>query len=102
MNVLDDSEPKTGINWETLAETFEKSGISWKVYMELDNFDDNAFNWFEQFYAAKPGDPLYEKGMRRSLSLINEFRSDVANDKLPQVSFIISPAWLSEHAHNHP
>lgn len=32
--ILDDSEPATGINWETLAETFEKAGLSWKVYQE--------------------------------------------------------------------
>jgi phospholipase C len=56
--MLDDAEPD-GINWETLAETFEKSGISWKVYMEIDNFDDNAFAWFDQFKKAKSGDPLH-------------------------------------------
>ena len=99
--MLDDAEPD-GINWETLAETFEKSGISWKVYMELDNFDDNAFAWFDQFKKAKSGDPLYEKGMKRHISMINEFRKDVSGDKLPQVSFVIAPSWLSEHAHNHP
>jgi len=47
--IMDDSEPKTGINWETMAETLEKAGISWKVFMEQDNFDDNAFAWFENF-----------------------------------------------------
>ena len=45
--MLDDREPDTGINWETLGETLEKYNISWKVYMEEDNFDDNAFAWFE-------------------------------------------------------
>jgi phospholipase C len=34
--------------------------------------------------------------------MINEFRKDVKGDKLPQVSFVIAPSWLSEHAHNHP
>ena len=100
--MLDDAEPHNGIDWETLAETFEKAGISWKVYMELDNFDDNAFAWFDQFRKSEAGDPLREKGMKRSFSLINEFRLDVKGDKLPQVSFVIAPAWLSEHAHNHP
>ena len=36
--IVDDSEPATGINWETLGETLEKAGISWKVYQEEDNF----------------------------------------------------------------
>jgi len=48
VNILDDSEPLEGINWITMGEILENANISWKVYMELDNFDDNAFAWFEQ------------------------------------------------------
>lgn len=102
--ILDDSEPATGINWETLAETLEKAGVSWKVYQETDNFDDNAFEWFEAFKAAQPGSPLYEKGKKRVATgtLVDEFYQDVFNRTLPQVSIIIAPTWLSEHATNHP
>ena len=53
-NILDDSEP-AGIDWVTLGELFEEADISWRVYMELDNFDDNGFAWFDQYRAAKPG-----------------------------------------------
>jgi phospholipase C len=52
-----------------LAESLEKNNISWKVYMEEDNFDDNAFAWFDNFKNSKPGDPLYDKGMIRSKNL---------------------------------
>jgi len=45
-NILDDSEP-AGIDWVTLGELFEEADISWRVYMELDNFDDNGFAWFD-------------------------------------------------------
>jgi len=44
----------------------EEKNITWKVYQEQDNFGDNAFEWFEQFKNAKAGDPLYEKGLKRS------------------------------------
>lgn len=102
--IVDDSEPSTGINWETLGETFEKANITWKVYQEEDNFDDNAFEWFEIFKKAQPGDPLYEKGKVRVATgrLVDEFYQDLKNRTLPQVSIIIAPTWLSEHATNHP
>lgn len=102
--ILDDSEPTTGINWETLGETLEKAGVSWKVYQETDNFDDNAFEWFEAFKSAQPGSPLYDKGLVRvpTGTLVDAFYQDVHNKTLPQVSIIIAPTWLSEHATNHP
>jgi len=70
--------------------------------MEEDNFDDNGFAWFEQYKNAKPGEPLYDKGMVRSNSLIDEWTNDVNNNSIPQVSILIAPTWLSEHATNHP
>jgi len=70
--------------------------------MEQDNFDDNGFAWFEQFKKAQPGDAIYEKGMVRSQSVIDDFQKDVSSNSIPQVSFIIAPTWLSEHATNHP
>jgi hypothetical protein len=33
--MLDDDEPTTGVNWETMAETLEKAGVSWKLYQEV-------------------------------------------------------------------
>ena len=40
--MLDDSEPLPGFEWETMAETLEKSNISWRVIQELDNVSDPA------------------------------------------------------------
>ena len=48
-----------------MAETLEESGVSWKVYMEEDNFDDNGFAWFDTFQKAKPGSALFDQGMTR-------------------------------------
>ena len=46
-----------------MAETLQDKGVSWKVYMEEDNFDDNGFAWFDSFQKAKPGSTLYDQGM---------------------------------------
>ncbi len=52
--MLDDSEPD--LTWETMGETLEKAGVSWKLYQQEDNFDDNGFAWFKNYRDAKPGD----------------------------------------------
>lgn len=41
-SMLDDSEPKPGFDWETMAETLEAADISWGVIQQKDNFDDNG------------------------------------------------------------
>ena len=96
--MLDAGEPTTGINWETMGETLENAGISWKVYQGKDNFDDNGFAWFENFRNAAPGSPLYDKGMAREDDFVAAFAADVAKDTLPQVSWLVGPTSLSEHA----
>lgn len=101
-NILDDSIPSEGAEWKTVAEILEENKISWKVYQETDNFDDNAFAWFTNFKNSKKGDPIFDKGMIRSKSVIDDFTNDVNNNSIAQVSFIVAPAWLSEHATNHP
>ena len=98
---MNDIYPK-GINWPTLGELLEEKGVSWKVYSEQDNFDDNAFEWFESFRASRPEEPLFIKGLVRSWDLLTDFKNDYVNNELPQVSIIIAPAWLSEHAYAHP
>ena len=67
-----------------------------------DNFDDNGFAWHATFQAAKAGEALFEKGMKRFDSAIGAFKSAVEADALPQVSWIIAPQVKSEHATAHP
>ena len=102
--MLNNTEPTPGFDWPTMAETLEDAGVSWKVYMETDNFDDNGFAWFANFQNATQGDPLYEKGLKRvpTNDLVPSFEADVKNGVLPQVSWLIAPANQSEHATNHP
>ena len=63
-----------------------------------DNFDDNGFAYFQKYMEAKPGNPLFDKGMARVDDLIAEFDKDMAAGTLPQVSWIVGPANVSEHA----
>jgi phospholipase C len=88
--------------WDTMGELLERNQISWKVYQQEDNFDDNGFAWFQSYQNAAPGTPLYEKGMKRSTDLIEDFKNDMASGNLPQVSWIVGPANVSEHANWHP
>lgn len=88
----DESKPFT---WTTYAERLQAAGISWKMYQEDDNFDDNALAWFENFQKATPDSPLYQNGMVRHPT--DAFATDVTNDQLPAVSWIIAPTSYSEH-----
>ena len=47
-DVLDDDETYP-FDWITLGELFEQNNITWKVYQETDNFDDNGFAWFTNY-----------------------------------------------------
>jgi len=100
--VLENPEPRPGYNWTTMGEILEEAGVSWRVYQQTDNFDDNAFAWFAKYQQSRPGEPLFDKGMARQRNLIQSFRDDLASNSLPSVSWIIAPTRKSEHATNHP
>lgn len=83
------------LKWKTAPEFWEEAGVSWSVFQDADNFDDNPLAWFEQFQKAKKGSALYNKGMKGQ-SLQN-FYDRAANGTLPAVSIIVGPMELSEH-----
>ncbi|OHX12751.1 phospholipase C, phosphocholine-specific [Chromobacterium sphagni] len=102
--VTDNSEK--GYSWTTYPERLQSAGVSWKVYQVVgDNFDDNALAWFNQYRSAKPGNPLYDRGMssvpkvsgNSVQDLVAAIRSDAINGTLPQVSWIVAPQDYSEH-----
>jgi phospholipase C len=88
------------LKWKTTAEMYEQAGVSWQVYQDADNFDDNPLAWFEQFQNAPVGSPLHSKGMQ-GLSL-DTFYAQAANGTLPEISIIVGPAELSEHPPHSP
>ena len=102
MAVLSNAESILGWDWTTRGEVLEEAKVSWKLYQEADNFNDNGFAWFRNFKVAKAGEPLFDKGLARVDSVLESFANDVKNDALPQVSWIIAPTAKSEHATAHP
>jgi phospholipase C len=99
---LDDSQPDDGLSWTTYAELLQNAGVSWKVYQESDNFDDNALEWFKNFMNAKSGSALYDNGVATVSNLVTAFQDDVTNNTLPTVSWIVGPSTLSEHPDYQP
>lgn len=83
------------LKWETFPEYLEAAGVSWQVYQDTDNFDDNPLAWFQQFQQALPTSPLATKGT--SFVGLDAFYAACAAGTLPAVSYIVGPAELSEH-----
>jgi len=97
--------------WTTYAERLQAAGIDWKVYQEYDNFGDNLLSVFPPFRPCDRDSPFYKRGRSwvsehkqgpdRTRSdgqqLIEAFRADIAAGTLPQVSWIVTGADLSEH-----
>jgi phospholipase C len=98
-------------DWTTYAERLQAAGVSWKVYQEYDNFGDNILSVFKPFRPCAKDSALYERGRswvsehksgadrKRSdgEQLVEAFRADIAGGRLPQVSWIVTAADLSEH-----
>ena len=83
------------LSWTTYPERLERAGISWQVYQEEDNYDDNALAWFRQFAAAPSSSPLWQRGMRNRPA--GWFEADARAGRLPQVSWLVAPTAQSEH-----
>jgi phospholipase C len=78
-----------------VPEFFEDAGVTWQVYQDEDNFDDNPLAWFTQFREADSSSSLTKRG--NSFIGLDRFYSDCAAGTLPQVSYIVGPRELSEH-----
>jgi phospholipase C len=110
--------PRGPLTWTTYPERLQAKGISWKVYQEYDNFQDNILCIFKPFRpVASKDSPLYRLGRswvsehetdpaKRTRSdgtpLVDALRKDLASGNLPQVSWIVTAADLSEHPQYEP
>ena len=83
------------LSWTTYPERLQQAGVSWQVYQEEDNYDDNALAWFKQFSSAPAGSPLRQRGMRKGTA--GWFETDARAGRLPQVSWLVAPTAQSEH-----
>ncbi len=83
------------LTWTTYPERLQAAGITWQVYQEEDNYDDNALEWFKQYAEAKPSSALFRRGMTKKPA--GWFEDDAKAGRLPQVSWIVAPSAQSEH-----
>ncbi|KCZ45824.1 MULTISPECIES: phosphocholine-specific phospholipase C [unclassified Hyphomonas] len=88
----------SALPWQTLPDVLEEAGVSWRIYQDTNDNWTGAMHGglaFKSFREAKPGSPLYEKGMR-DFSL-EQFAADVEAGTLPEVTWILPPKDWSEH-----
>lgn len=93
--LINNTEPHGGFTWTTYAERLEQAGVPWKVYQQHDNYGCNMLEYFRVFKEARKDSSLYTRGMVRGPE--GQFEYDAVNDKLPAVSWIISPSYQTEH-----
>jgi phospholipase C len=114
-----------GYDWLTYPERLEAAGVSWKFYQDvglgltpaqfegftdnpfIGNFGDTSPLYFLQYQNAQPGSALFEKartgtdlfngGAFNGGSLFQQLQSDVLNNTLPQVSWVVAPQAYCEH-----
>jgi phospholipase C len=83
------------LSWTTYPERLQRAGVSWQVYQEEDNYDDNALAWFKQFARAPASSELRRRGMQKRAA--GWFEADARAGRLPQVSWLVAPTAQSEH-----
>ncbi|KAJ5914606.1 Phospholipase C [Penicillium tannophilum] len=88
------------LTWTTIYEYYQNAGVTWQVYQDTDNFDDNPLAWFKNFQEASSASELAERGL--SYKGLDAFYDAAANGTLPMISFIVGPTELSEHPPNLP
>ena len=97
--------------WTTYPERLQSAGVDWKIYQNADdNFDDNALAWFRAFRNARPGTPLFDRGMASvpvvsgdtCSDIIAAIENDVRSGSLPFASWIVAPERCSEHPSHAP
>ncbi|SKB93200.1 phospholipase C [Parapedobacter luteus] len=88
----------SAFSWPTIPDVLQEAGISWRIYQDPNDNWTGAMHGclaFESFRNAKPGDPIYENGMRHWS--LEDLANDVKNNRLPQVSWILPSQSNSEH-----
>ena len=81
--------------WETYPERLQAAGITWRVYHEVDDFDDNSVKFFAQYQDLADGDPLHDNALVNRPA--DAFAVDAAAGNLAQVSWLVAPTVISEH-----
>ena len=113
---------KAGVSWKIYQDlagaTFSPDFGDGTGNSFAGNFTDNSVLYFNQYATAPTNSPLFQNGCTGTeiINIIppvgspesawlawaehqfNQFRSDVAGGKLPQVSWVVAPAGYTEHS----
>lgn len=97
----------TSFKWDTLPDVLQKAGISWHIYQNMNDNWTGAMHGclaFQSFRTAQPGSPIYEHGLTGgpatadgAVNFLAQFKQDVTNGTLPQVSWVLPTKALAEH-----
>jgi len=82
-------------SWESYPERLERAGISWRVYHDFDDYDCNILKHMVQYQRAPRISALYENALKDRP--FYELLSDLRTGNIPQVTWIVPPADVSEH-----
>lgn len=88
----------SAFTWKTIPDVLEEAGIDWRIYQDPNDNWTGAMHGgvaFESFRSARPGSPLFEKGM--SEYTLDRLAQDVRDGTLPPVSWVLPPKEWSEH-----
>ncbi len=117
---VDNLDPAVPLDWTTYPERLTQAGVSWRIYQDvgrgmsagnywglgrnpyMGNYGCNTLLFFKAYQQAKAHSALYRNARTGTRvmdggSLFQELRSDVRNDRLPKISWIIAPGAYSEH-----
>jgi phospholipase C len=97
--VLQDNNEVPDLDWSTYPEKLTAANVTWQVYQDKDNFDDDALAWFK-YWRNLPDGAEKTKGL--GFLGLQSFYDAAAKGTLPQFSIIVGPRELSEHPNNTP
>ncbi|HEX7781499.1 MAG TPA: phospholipase C, phosphocholine-specific [Sphingobium sp.] len=89
-----------GYLWTTYPERLMAAGIGFQIYQDMaDNFTDNPLVGFRNYRQAHGGSDAAALLARRTITTrkLDDLKQDVLAKRLPEVSWIIAPAAMSEH-----
>lgn len=86
------------LEWPTIPDVLTAQGIDWRIYQDPNDNWTGAMHGglaFRSFRECRPGEPLYERGMRHWS--LDQLAEDVKQNRLPAVSWVLPPKEWSEH-----
>ena len=90
-----------GYLWTTYPERLMAAGVGFQIYQDMaDNFTDNplvGFQRYRQAHAAPAAAAALLSRRTMTTRSLDDLKQDVLAQTLPEVSWVIAPAALSEH-----